>query len=149
MKNILKHKKNERSRPLLAGFIGGILLSLAGVWTVLAQGVPDPALQIMLSGTNLLLKVTNGVSTANYEIYRTPVLGDPAYPWILHLIGALGQTNFTASMGIDTVGFFKANSGLDWDSDGSPNWADAQPSNPAVGTLSITIDSPANGSTVD
>ena len=104
---------------------------------------------MLLTNSQVRLTVTNGVGTANYEIYRKPIVGDPAYPWMLHLIGSLGQTNFTANLGIETIGFFKATEGLDWDSDGIPNWMDAQPSNPAVGALTITIDSPANGSTVD
>ena len=93
--------------------------------------------------------ITNGVGTASYEIYRTPILDDLAYPWTLHLIGALGQTNFTADMGIDTIGFFKATAGLDWDGDGVPNWLDALPSNVAVSNLVITIDSPLHGTIFD
>jgi hypothetical protein len=131
-------------------------LCLTAIWgvvttaVVLAPSIPEPVLKITLSGTNQLqMEITNAVSTANYEIYRTPVLGDPFYPWTLHIIGSAGQSNFTATMGIETVGFFQAGIGSDWDSDGVPNWLDAQPSNPGVGALTITIVSPANGSTVD
>ena len=37
---------------------------------------------------------------------------------------------------------------LDRDGDGVQNWLDAQPDNPAVGVLSITIDSPTNGASI-
>lgn len=37
---------------------------------------------------------------------------------------------------------------VDPDSDGVPNWQDARPSDPTIGILSITIETPANGSTV-
>ena len=67
----------------------------------------------------------------------------------LYLIGNQGQTSFVASFGIETRGYFRAAVGSDWDGDGIPNYQDAQPNNPATGILTITIDSPANGSTVD
>jgi hypothetical protein len=116
-----------------------------------AAQVPQPGVTISLISTNQVqIDITNAVSTANYELYRTPVLGDPAFPWNERLtIGSLGQSNFTATIGIEQVGFFKVAVGSDWDEDGIPNYIDAQPSNPAVGALVITIDSPANGSTVD
>jgi hypothetical protein len=112
----------------------------------LVAQVPAPALKITLVGTNQLqLDITNGVTTTNYTIYRTPALADPSYPWTLHLIGSVGQTNFNASMGIETIGFFRAKIGVDCDGDGSQDWQDAQPTNPSVGTLTITIDSPLHG----
>jgi hypothetical protein len=122
------------------------IAALATVWTLLAASVPDPALKISLTGTNqLLLNVTNGLSTANYEIQRRAILADPSYPWTPHLTGTLGQTNFTVNMGIETIGFFKATAGLDWDQDGIPNWMDGDPSNTNVLRLSITIESPLHG----
>lgn len=123
----------------------GVILFV--VERALAQGVPDPILTITLVSTNQVqLVITNGVSTANYEIHRRQFF-DPAYPWKLHLIGAQGQTNFTANLGVDTIGFFGATAGLDWDQDGVPNWADGNPISTNVGILSITIDSPTAGST--
>jgi hypothetical protein len=85
------------------------------------------------------------VSYANYELYRAPVLNDPNFPFTLYAIGTLGQTNFTIIMGMDPSGFLKAGVGSDWDGDGIPNYMDGNPSDPLVGALSITIDSPANG----
>lgn len=141
--------------------------TMAGRWTKWAVGisggaavliilglaraqVPQPGLTVALSSTNqLLIVITNGSSTVNYEIYRTPVLDDLNYPFTLHLIGNQGQTSFVANFGIETRGWFRAAVGSDWDGDGIPNYLDAQPSNTNVGALFITIDSPANGSTVD
>ena len=144
-----EHAKESNSILKKHHLLACLFAALGGVTTavVLAQSVPDPALKITLVNTNQLqLDITNGLSTANYEIYRTTALSDPLYPWTLHMIGNLGQTNFTASMGIDTLGFFKATAGLDWDSDGIPNWQDAQPSSTNAGILTITIDSPVSGS---
>lgn len=111
--------------------------------------VPVPGLTVGISGTNLLLVITNGSSTVNYEIERTPILGDDEnYPFTLHLIGTLGQTSFVANFGIETRGYFRAAVGSDFDSDGVPNAIDGQPNNASVGELTITIDSPTNGANI-
>jgi hypothetical protein len=139
-------------------------LSLAGLWLCLAlcaigtalvverisAQVPPPGLTIASSGTDQVqIVITNGSSSVNYEIYRTPVLDDTLnYPFILHLIGNQGQTSFVANLGIDTRGFFRAAVGSDWDGDGIPNFQDAQPSSTNAGVLTITIDSPANGANI-
>lgn len=144
VRSILKRKAMRSYVWRIGGGVGVVMLAGA-VWRLVAQSVPDPALTISVLGTNQLqLKITNGVGYANYEIHRR-IIFDPAYPWTLHLIGNLGQTNFTADMGIDTSGFFRATSGLDWDLDGVPNWLDGNPSDTNVGVLSITIDSPLHG----
>ena len=59
--------------------------------------------------------------------------------------GTPGQTNFTVSEGMMLSGFFEAAIGTDWDGDGIPNYMDGNPIDPNVGALTITIDSPANG----
>lgn len=116
------------------------------VFNVVAQTVPQPVLTMTPLGSNQFqIVITNGVTFANYEIYHTPVLGDPSFPWTLQIDGTLGQTNFTVSEGMMMTGFFKAAVGIDWDGDGIPNYMDGNPSDANVGALSITIDSPANG----
>jgi hypothetical protein len=110
--------------------------------------VPIPNLSIGLASSNQFqIQITNGVGYANYEIYRQWEL-DPNAQWILHMIGAQGQTNFSTNMGIFTMGFFRAAVGSDWDGDGIPNWLDAQPSSTNAGALTITIDSPTNNATI-
>lgn len=113
----------------------------------LLADVPQPVLRITPLGTNqFLVVITNGVTNVNYEIYRTPVLGDDLnYPFTLHIIGNLGQTNFTIDMGPDASGFILAGIGSDWDADGIENYRDANPNDPNVGVLSVTIDSPTSG----
>jgi hypothetical protein len=97
-------------------------------------------------GTNQYsITITNGISTANYELYWTPVLASPIYPFSLAIIGTEGQTNFMVNMGTYQTGFFEVISGTDWDGDGVPNWQDANPSDPSIGILTVVIDSPTNG----
>jgi len=134
-----------------SGGIGIAVLGLVVVWASLGQTVPRPVLTIAPTGTNqFLITITNAESTVNYELYRTPVLGDPVnYPFTLHIIGAQGQSNFTVNMGSEPSGFVRAAIGSDWDGDGIENYRDADPFDPNVGELQVIIYSPANGSTIN
>jgi hypothetical protein len=119
------------------------------VLTVLAQ-VPQPVLKITPTGTNqFLITVTNGVTSTNYEIYRAQILSDPLDPWVLHMVGTNGQTNFVVDMGIEPTGWFRAAIGSDQDGDGIQDWIDGNPNDGSIGALSITIDSPTNGMTIN
>ncbi len=82
----------------------------------------------------------------NYTLFWTPVLADPDYPWEVLSVSSVGQTNFTVDAGELPTGFFQVLVGADSDADGVPDWQDADPYNSAVGVLTITIDSPINGS---
>lgn len=116
---------------------------LAGYWAW-AQNTP-PVLTIAPTGTNqLLITITNGVDTGNYELWWTPVLADPAYPWTAAVIGNQGQTNFTVNIGPYSSGFFR----VVVDTNTIPLWEAADPNNPSAGILTVFIDSPANGSVV-
>jgi hypothetical protein len=109
----------------------------------------DPPFGLTIQVTNstqLRLTITNAVATNAYEIQRRDAF-DAFYPWVHETNGGLGQTNFTLEMGIRTMGFFQAVPCLDCDLDGIENWRDANPYDVNVGILTITIDSPANGST--
>lgn len=147
---LLKHR-SARWFPL-----AGLWLSLTSLFAVVAFVVDraaaqaTPGLTIARLGTNQVqIVVTNGSSAVNYEIYRTPILGDDQnYPFTLHLIGGLGQTSFVASFGIETRGYLRAAVGSDWDGDGIANYMDAQPSSTNSGALTITIDSPTNGAVI-
>lgn len=121
-----------------------------GAWIVnekmLAQSVPQPVLTIApTNGAQVVLSISNAVASTNYEIYRTPILNDTNFPWVLHLVGSVGQSNFTADVGVEFMGFFKASIGTDLDGDGVQDWLDANPTDATIGILSITIDSPTNG----
>ncbi len=114
-----------------------------------AQTVPQPVLKIApTNGNQVLISITNAVATTNYEIYRTPILNDTNFPWELHVVGSVGQSNFTAGMGVESTSFFRASVGIDWDLDGIPNWGDANNLDSTIGWLSITIDSPTNGASL-
>ena len=116
-------------------------------WRAMAQSAP--VLTIAPLGTNQFsITITNGSGTGNYELYWTPVLANPDYPWSLAAIGTTGQTNFMVSMGTYQIGFFEVIAGTDWDGDGVVNWQDANPNDPTIGILTVTIDSPATGSTL-
>ena len=111
-------------------------------------GQPVPGLTIsQISSNQIQIQITNGVGSANYEIYRQWEL-DTNAQWIPYMLGAQGQTNFSTNMGIFTMGFFRAAEGSDWDGDKIPNWLDAQPSSTNAGALTITIDSPTNYATI-
>jgi len=117
---------------------------------LMAQSIPQPVLKIATTnGNQLLLVISNAVASTNYEIYRAPILNDTNFPFEPYIIGSVGQSNFIAEIGIDAAGFFKATIGSDLDNDGFPDWLDANPTDPTIGILSITIDSPTNGMTIN
>ncbi len=142
-------KNSLRKTGWIAGTGASALIACCCImWSNTAKSDDLPGLTIqLLAGNQMQLTVTNGASTNSYEIYRRLAF-DPLYPWTPHLMGTTGQTNFTAAMGIDTVGFFQARAGNDSDGDGVLNSQDGDPNNQAVGILSIFIDSPASGSTI-
>jgi len=103
---------------------------------------PLPVIAIKSLGTNVVsISVTNGVSTANYDLYWTPLLGNPDYPWTAAAIGTTGQTNFVLDMEDYDSAFFRV---LLEDTNSIPLWKLADPNNPSLGVLAVTIDSPTN-----
>ena len=48
-------------------------------------------------------------------------------------------------MNYSEIGFMRAAIRSDWDGDGVQNYRDGNPSDASVGALTITIDSPTNG----
>jgi len=106
----------------------------------LTSGVPY--LTIAPTGTNqVLITIVNPTSPENYELWWTPVLANPAYPWTAVAVGTTGQTNFTVNMGPYYTGFYRALQ----DTNSIPLWEAADPNNQATGVLNVWIDSPANG----
>ena len=124
-------------------------LLVAGFLFSTSRGLPQavPVLTIAPTGTNgLSITITNAVPTYSYELWWTPVLGDPVdYPWTAAAVGNIGQTNFILSNWTYPAAFFR---GL-LDTNAVPLWEAANPSNPTNGILKITIASPANGSTLN
>ena len=127
---------------------GGVALValLILVTKLCALADPAPVLTITPLGSNQFsITVTNATSLTNYTLFWKPVFADTNYAWQVIATNAVGQTNVTVDAGGYPVGFFKILVGIDQDGDGIPEWMDAQPQNPSVGALSVTIDSPTNG----
>ena len=119
--------------------VAGFLLYVA---SVIAQSIPQPVLAITSVVSNqMTITITNGVSYGTYDLYSTPVLANPAYPWTTAMTGTNGQTNFTVNLGPYTTGFYE----VVVDTNAIPIWELADPNNPGAGILTVFIDSPANG----
>jgi len=126
--------------------LGIALISLCTFGIIIAAvrvfADPPPVLTIANLGTNQYsITITNGVSGGNYELWWTPVLANPDYPWTVVAVGAAGQTNFLVNGGDYQIGFFQAL----LDTNSIPLWEAADPNNPGAGILSVFIDSPTNG----
>ena len=134
-------KTTSRHWLTLLGILGGGLAVVAVALTALSQTAP--VLTITSLGTNQFsISFTNNGGT--YDLQTTPVLANSDYPWTWAAIGTPGQTNFVVSSVYDT-GFYRAI----LDTNSVPLWEAADPNNPSLGPLTIYIDSPANGSTLN
>ena len=137
-----KHMK-KYSEPKMLWAVAAGAATLVSILTVLAQS--QPVLSIAPLGTNQfqISITTNAVPGAAYELWWIPALGDPLSQWSLIQTNGPGQTNFGVDCGLWSAGFFKAsmsqNYGGIWD------YQLANPNDPSLGALAITIDSPLNG----
>jgi hypothetical protein len=139
---VITMRKSSRA-PSVYSLAAGVVAAIS-ILTLLARS--QPVLNIAPYATNqLLLTVTNPAPSLMYELYTLPVLGNPNYSWTLCATGALGQSNWLINLGDQSSAFFKARS---WDGTGVPPWMAADPNNPSLGPLSITIDSPLNGAVI-
>ena len=127
----------------LTGIFASALIVIAMAVTALSQSAP--VLTVTPTTTNTLaITITNGISGANYELWSTPMLANPDYPWTIAAVGGLNHTNFIVNIGTYPSGFYRAV----WDTNTIPLWEAADPNNPGAGILSVFIDSPANGFTI-
>jgi len=127
----------------IIGIFGVVIATALTAWSQTA-----PILTISPTGTNQLsITVTNAVSGAgSYEVWTTPVLGDVAdYPWTGAAMGTTGQTNFILNIPPYPNGFYE----VILDTNTPPLWEAADPNNPSAGILTISIDSPTNGATLN
>jgi len=97
--------------------------------------------------TYVTVAITNGLITRTYQIDHKADLNSNV-PWVGSVTGILGQTNFSIPLGPEIYMFYRALDCNDCDGDGVPNSRDADPNNPSVGVLTITILSPTNGATI-
>jgi hypothetical protein len=134
-------KTTKRNLTAWAGICAACLIAVAAL-TALAQTAP--VLSITPSGTNQFsINITNNIGMATFDLQGTPLLANPDYPWTWAAIGTPGQTNFVVTAVYDS-GFYRAI----LDTNSIPLWEAADPNNPSLGALSITIDTPINGSTL-
>jgi hypothetical protein len=150
------HCQKNTDQNRLSGWRRRVVASglaiFASIVALIYSAVADqPILTIVPLGTNTFsIGITNGLSSSKYTLYWTPVLGDlENYPWEVLGIGGIGQTNFIVDGGDYPFGFFRVMVGEDSDGDSVPDWQDAQPYNSSVGVLSLTIDSPLNGASLN
>lgn len=121
--------------------IGGILMAVG--FQVFADA-PQPVLSISsLGNSQFSIVVTNGVVNTNYELQWTSELANTNLPFQSIEIGNLGQTNFSIDTTGWPIGFFRVK--LEQVFNGIPDYEWADPNNPSLGALTITIDSPTNG----
>jgi hypothetical protein len=157
-RKIRRHKMKTAGTADRGATVGTCLLCAAALAIVLisrlAIGQTAPAIAIVTSGTNeVTLTVTNGFPTNIYEIYWTEFLDTSSAnftngDWLLVYSGTVGQTNFVLDLGDTDTGFFRGLNGNDFDNDGVLNSQDARPFDGSIGLMRVTIESPANGSTV-
>ena len=114
--------------------------TVLAVRSVSAQTVP--VLTITSLGTNQFsVAITNSIGTATYDLLWTPELANPDYPWTWAAPGTPGQTNYLLNMQGYDAAFFRTI----LDTNTIPLWEAANPNNPSLGILTVTIDSPTNG----
>ncbi len=138
------------TKALGAGAVIAAIMAVAA-WRVWSTPF---GLKITLTSTNTVaLSITNAATNGIYEIWWTEFL-DPNSTftncdWWLVQVGSAGQTNFGPYYVSETyTGFFLGLGTDDFDGDGVPDYQDARPFDPSVGTLTVTIESPANGALV-
>jgi len=137
-------KNHSQTRLLYAFATAGAAIGIS-LLTVLAQSVPQPVLSITSLGTNQFqIGITNGVTNAMYELHWQPLLVDPEYAWPVIATNVAGQTNFWIDCSDYASGFFRASIGTNYGGFWDFQWAN--PNDPSLGPLAITIDSPLNGS---
>jgi len=126
----------------LLGTVGGGLVVVATALTTWAQSLPQPGLTIAPGSSNqIVITITNPVA-ANYEVWKTPVLGDTVdYPWIIAAVGTNGQSSYAVPRDIYPSEFYQ----VILDTNSVPLWEAAVPTNPSIGLLSVFISSPTNG----
>lgn len=141
-------KRIHGSSIRTGAFFGGLLAAVGFmVYTTFAD--PAPVLTITPLGSNQFsIAITNASTPTNYMLEWTPAFANTNYPWLAVATNAPGQTNFVMDMGPWPMGFLRVSVGWDGDGDLVPAWMDAQPQNSAVGALTVTIDSPLNGSSI-
>ncbi len=116
----------------------GVIILAATLQTIAQTG---PVLTITPLGTNQFsIAITNDSATETYDLQWAPTPASPNYQWSWATPGASGQTNYIVN-GLYDSGFYR----VILDTNNPPLWEAANPANPSLGALTVTIDSPTNG----
>jgi hypothetical protein len=127
-----------------AKLAGTILATLIITLIARSQTVPPPVISIALTNANALaITVTNGVAYGNYILYNQHVLGESSWTFVTNPVP--GVTNFVVNPGPYFEGFYIVSGSTNWNNNGIPNWDYADPNNPGLGALSVSIVSPSQG----
>jgi hypothetical protein len=134
-------KTIKKNRFTLLGIAVGGLIALAVALNALSQ--TGPPISITPLGTNQYsITITTNIGSATYDLMWTPFLENPDYPWTWAILGTPGQTNYLVNMnGVSDSGFFRTL----LDTNSPALWELANPNIPSLGILTVTIDSPTNG----
>jgi hypothetical protein len=134
-----KIRRNWLALVFSAGMVAAVTIVTLKVFA------DAPVLSIQSLGTNhFFISITNAVPTNSYELRWSLSINDPVnYPWTL--LAAPGtNTNWIVDGSDYPLGFFRVS--VEQFYSGVPDYQLADPNNPSLGRLSITIDSPTNGS---
>jgi hypothetical protein len=124
---------------------GAILAILIVTLIAKAQSVPQPGITIALTNTNqLVITETNGVAYGYYSLYNQHVLGSGTWT-LVSTNDVLGDTNFIVNTVPYFEGYYLVAANTNWNDNGIPNWDLADPNNPGLGALTISIVSPSQG----
>jgi hypothetical protein len=139
--------KNQNVRRLkwwvAVGSAGALIALLASPRVGNATDLPRLEIK-WLSNNVFQVAVTNGVAGTNYALQWRETLG-PQDSW--HWLA--GQTNLIFDGGIVKLsGFFQAVNCTDCDNDWVQDNMDGNPNDPNILELAVTIDDPADGSSV-
>ncbi|HEV7924523.1 MAG TPA: hypothetical protein VGR14_04165 [Verrucomicrobiae bacterium] len=128
----------------LAGLLGVGCVFVGVVLNATALTVPAPMISITVTNTNQVsITVTNGVPYANYILYNQHVLGDSTWTFVTNPVP--GVSNFVVNMGPYFYDFYLVSGSTNWNNNGIPNWEYADPNNPGLGVLTVSIVSPSQG----
>jgi len=124
---------------------GTILATLIITLIAQAQSIPQPGITIAITnGSQLSITVTNGVAYGYYSLYNQHVLGSGTWT-LISTNDVLDDTNFVVNPFPYYEGYYLVAASTNWNNSGVPNWDLADPNNPGLGKLTVSIVSPSQG----
>ena len=133
-----------KRKPIVIRALIVTVISLGACW---CWSQSAPILTVTPVGTNQFSVTFTNSPPTTWDLQWTPALAGSEYNWSWIKTGTYAQTNFTVSMD-DVSGSPTAFFRTILDTNSIPLWEAADPNNPAAGILTVTIDSPTNGETI-